>query len=96
MSARTKGEAEAVLSDMGSWVNDHAIPDQRRNNRRGCADRAVASDADFWPYDRVGADDRARADFGAAANHRARVDDHTGLQSCGRMDDGRSARRRSR
>ncbi len=66
MSPRAEGEAKSVLPDMSARVNDHAIPNQRRDDRRRRADGAVAPDPHVGTNDGVRADDRARADLGAA------------------------------
>ena len=86
MSARTEGEAEAVLTDMGAGVDDHPVADQRRDDRRRCSDSAVAADPHPGADHGIGTNDRAGADFRAAPDHRSRIDNHTGLQPCRRVD----------
>src|SRR5208282_4638017 len=61
VAARPEREAEAVLPDMRSRMNDHPVADQSGSDGRRGADRAVPADAHLGTDDRVGSDDRTRA-----------------------------------
>src|SRR5882757_6733551 len=56
MPPRPKGEPEAVLSDMCAGMNDHAIADQRGEDRGRGANEAITTDAHFRTDDSIGAD----------------------------------------
>ena len=55
-------------------MNDHAVADQRMDDRRAGADRAIAADADPRTDHRAGRDQRAGADLGSRPDHRQRID----------------------
>ncbi len=105
MALRTWQIAETVLADAGAGMDDHAIADQRMQDRGAGTDRAAAPDADIRTDNRAGRDQRAGADFGARSDDRHRIDGDAGFEARGWMhlrrrgarpvvpnsDDGRSA-----
>src|SRR5690606_24710647 len=80
MASGSEGEAESVLADAHTAMEDNAVADQSMHDAGIGADGAVPADTHACAGDRIGADDRTASDFGTRTDHRARVDIHIGLQ----------------
>ena len=88
MPLRTHGEAESILTDPCSRVQDHAIADERVNDCRMGAHHAVPPDLHAGPDHGIGPDDRAAADLRPRPDDRAGIDRHTILKTSIGMDEG--------
>src|SRR5262249_19777258 len=64
-------KAEAILADAAAGMDDHAVADQRVDDRAAGADRRVATDLDAGTDHRGGADHGSGADPRLGPDHRA-------------------------
>ena len=67
-------------------MDDHAVADQRMNDRGAGADRAVAANGDPGPNHGAGSDQRSGADLGIGPDHRQRIDRDARFQPSGGMN----------
>src|SRR5579884_526341 len=73
--------AEAVLSDPGAWMNDHAVAEQRVQDAGARANRAITPNANAGADHSAGSNDRARSDFGMRPDHHKWINRNAGFQA---------------